>query len=406
MSTFLDLQNGWYNGFLQGMGQSPNTFQIIQPAPPIASGDAANSTFWAYYNNLPPLSLTQQFAASGGNQFYNNYRALMSALVPSRSVNVEGDIGAANFKKWQHYILNLATMPTMNQLPTLFRNWAMIYAPNVANIGSSDYAAILLDPIATAQTELTLIYTDANGLPLPFNWSLTYGDMVNQLTSANTRQFSFDSSTMNSNVSTSWTKGSNSGFFGLWGGSTTTSSISQQFASSHVTVNASFAHVLNFANTPGLWYYSSAMGLAFANKTGNPWSPQSSINWDNTFGSNGNMQRFASNLVIGSGMTITITSDATYSTLDQQTITSSGHAGFWPFYSGGSSSSSTNTATFDEQGHMTITTTSIPGVPVVLGVNVLPVSQFVGHSAAPAVSLYTAAKSYKAPKPELAEEFA
>lgn len=406
MSTFLDLQNGWYNGFLQGMGQSPNSFQIIQPSPPIASGAAANSTFWAYYNNLPPLSLTQQFQASGGNQFYNNYRALMSALVPSRSVNVEGDIGAANYKKWQHYILNLATMPTMNQLPTLFRNWAMIYAPNVANIGSSDYAAILLDPIATAQNELTLIYTDANGLPLPFNWSLTYSDMVTQLSSANSRQFSFDSSTMNSNVSTSWSKGSNSGFFGLWGGSTTTSSISQQFASSHVTVNATFTNVLTFANTPGYWYYSSAMGLAFANKTGNPWSPQSSINWDNTFGSNGNMQRFASNLVIGSGMTITITSDATYSTLDQQTITSSGHAGFWPFYSGGSSSSSTNTATFDEQGHMTITTTSIPGVPVVLGVNVLPVSQFVGHSAAPAASMYATAKSYKAPKPELAEEFA
>ncbi|HEX6427105.1 MAG TPA: hypothetical protein VF008_05440 [Niastella sp.] len=406
MSTFLDLQNGWYNGFLQGMGQSPNTFQIIQPAPPIASGAAANSTFWAYYNNLPPLSLTQQFVASGGNQFYNNYRALMSALVPSRTVDVEGNIGTANFKKWQNYILNLATPPNMNQLPTLFRNWAMIYAPNVANIGSSDYAAILLDPIATAQTQLTLIYTDLNGLPLPFNFTLTYSDMVTQLSSANSRQFSFDSSTMNSNVSTSWTKGSNSGFFGLWGGSTTTSSISQQFAASHVTVNASFTNVLTFPNTPGNWYYSSAMGLAFANKTGNPWSPQSSINWDNTFGSNGNMQRFASNLVIASGMSLTITSDATYSTLDQQTITSSGHAGFWPFYSGGSSSSSTNTATFDQQGHMTITTSSIPGVPVVLGVNVLPVSQFVGHSAAPAVSLYTSAKSYKAPKPELAEEFA
>lgn len=406
MSTFLDLQNGWYNGFLQGMGQSPNSFQIIQPAPPIASGAAANATFWAYYNNLPPFSLTQQFVASGGNQFYNNYRALMSALVPSRSVNVEGDIGAANYKKWQHYILNLATPPTMNQLPTLFRNWAMIYAPNVANIGSSDYAAILIDPIATAQNELTLIYTDANGLPLPFNWSLNYGDMVTQLNSSPSRQFSFDSSTMSSNVSTSWTKGSNSGFFGLWGGSTTSSSISEQFASSHVTVNASFTNVLVYANTPGLWYYSSAMGLAYSNKTGNPWSPQSSINWENTFGSNGNMQRFASNLIIATGMNISITSDATYSTLDQQTITSSGHAGFWPFYAGSNGSSSTNTATFDEQGHMTITTSSIPGVPVILGANVLPVGQFVGHSAAPAASLYATAKNYKAPKPELAEEFA
>jgi hypothetical protein len=398
MSTFLDLQDGWYNGFLQGMGQSQDSFQIIQPAPPIASGTAANATFWAYYNNIPPLSLTQQFMASGGNQFYNDYRALMSALVPSRSVDVEGDIGAANYTKWQMYVLGLATPPTMNQLPTLFRNWAMIFAPDVANIGSSDYAAILLDPIATAQNELTLIYTDINGLPRPFNWSLSYGDMVTQLNASPSRQFSFDSSTMNSDVSTSWSKGSNSGFFGLWGGSSSTSSISQLFASSRVTVSASFDNVLVYTNTPGLWYYSSAMGLAFANKTGNPWSPKSSINWENTFGSNGNMQRFASNIIIASGMSVTVTSDATFSTMDQQTITSSGHAGFWPFYSGGGSSSSTNTATFDEQGHMTITTSSIRGIPVVLGVNVLPVSQFVGHSAALANAMSAAAKSFKAEK--------
>ncbi|OQP56816.1 hypothetical protein A3860_09535 [Niastella vici] len=398
MSTFLDLQNGWYNGFLQGMGQSANSFQIIQPAPPIASGTAADSMFWAYYNNLPPFSLTQQFTPSGGNQFYNNYRALMSALVPSRTIDVQADIGAANYTKWQNYILGLATPPSMNQLPTLFRNWAMIFAPNVANIGSSDYAAILLDPIATAQNELTLIYTDINGLPKSFNWTLSYMDMVGQLIASPSRQFSFDSQTMNSNVSTSWTKGSNSGFFGLWGGSTTSSSISQQFAASHVTVTASFDNVLVFANTPGLWYYSSAMGLAFANKTGNPWSAQSSINWNNTFGSNGNMQLFAANLIIASGMTVKVTSDASYSTLDQQTITSSGSSGFWPFYSGSSGSSSTNTATFNEQGQMTITTTSLKGVPVVLGVNVLPVAQFVGHSAAMGTSLYAAAKSFKPEK--------
>jgi hypothetical protein len=405
MSTFLDLQNGWYNGFLQGMGQNANSFQIIQPAPPIASGTAANSIFWAYYNNIPPFSLTQQFTASGGNQFYTDYRALLSALVPSRNINVENDIGAANFKKWQHYILNLTNPPTMNQMPTLFRNWAMIYAPNVANIGSSDYAAILLDPIATAQNELTLIYTDANGLPLNFNWSLSYNDMITQLSSSPSRQFTFDSATMNSNISTSWTKGANSGFFGLWGGSASTSSISQQFAASHVRVTASFDHVLVLANVPGHWYYSSAMGLAYANKTGNPWSPQSSINWNNTFGSNGNMQRFAANLIIASGMSVSITSDATYSTLDQQTITTSGHAGFWPFYSASSGHSSTNTATFNEKGQMTITTSSIKGVPVILGLNVLPVSQFVGHSAAAASSMYATAKDFKMEK-MAAEEYA
>lgn len=395
MSTFLDLQNGWYNGFSQGLGQSSDSFQIIQPAPPIASGSAANSIFWAYYNNIPPFSLTQQFAASGGNQFYNDYRGLLSALVPSREINVKEDIGAANYAKWQAYVLRLPTLPSMNQIPTMFRNWAMFYAPSVANIGSSDYAAILLDPIATAQNELALIYTDAQGLPINFDWQLSYTDMVNQLNSSPQRAFSFNSNSMNSNVSNSWTGGSDSGFFGLWGGSSSTSSISEQFAASNVTVNASFDNVLVFANTPGAWYYSSAMGLAYANQSGNPWSPGSSINWNNTFGTNGNMQRFGANVIVASGMSVTITSDASYSTLDQQTITSSGSAGFWPFYCGSSGSSSTNTATFNEKGNLQITTSSIQGVPIVLGVNVLSAGEFVGHSSAPAIALYASAKNFE-----------
>ncbi|HEY8898677.1 MAG TPA: hypothetical protein VIM79_27800 [Niastella sp.] len=406
MSTFLDLQNGWYNGFIQGMGLNANSFQIIQPAPPIASGAAANSTFWTYYNNIPPFSLTQQFQPSGGNQFYSDYRALMSALVPSRVIDVQSDIGADNFKKWQKYLQGLAIPPTMNQMPTLFRNWAMIYAPKVANIGSTDYAAILLDPIATAQNELTLIYTDMNGLPLAPNFTLTYDQMVNDLLNSPNRSFTFDSQTMDSNVANSWTKGGNSGFFGLWGGSTTSSSISEQFASSRIRITATFDNVLTYANTPGAWYNSAAMGLAFSNKTGTPWSPQSSINWDNTFGTNGNMQRFAANLVIVSGMNVTVISDASYSTLDQQTITSSGHAGFWPFYSSGNGSSSTNTATFNEQGQMTVNMSSIKGVPIILGANVLPVSQFVGHSAASAAALFATAKSFKAEKPAMAEDYA
>lgn len=395
MSNFLNLQDGWYNGLIQGLGQSQDSFQIIQPAPPIASGTAANPTFWAYYNNIPPKTLTAQFVASGGNQFYNNYRGLLSALVPSRNIDVKADIGAENFAAWQAYV-QTQPAPSMNQIPTMFRNWAMFNAPSVANIGSSDYAAILLDPIATAQNELTLVYTTPQGLPINFDWQLNYADLVNQLASAPSRSFSFDSNTMNTNVSSSWAGSSKSGFFGLWGGSSSTSTLSEQFASSRIQVNASFEHILVLPNTPGAWYYSSAMGLAFANQTGNPWSGQSSINWNNTFGKDGNMQYFAANVIVASGMSITITSNAKYSSLDQQTITSSGSSGFWPFYSGDSGSTSTNRVTFNEEGNMTITTSSIPGVPVVLGVNVLSAGEFVGHSSSLGISLFESAKAFAA----------
>lgn len=395
MSDFLDLQNGWYNGLIQGLGQNQDSFQIIQPAPPIASGTAANPTYWAYFNNIPPKTLTAQFVASGGNQFYNNYRGLLSALEPTRKIDVKADIGAENFAAWHAYVLTQPT-PAMNQIPTMFRNWAMFNAPDVANIGSSDYAAILLDPVATAQNELTLVYTNEKGLPVNFDWQLNYADMVNQLASAPPRSFQFDSTTMDKNVSSSWAGSSKSGFFGLWGGSSSTSSLSEQFASSRIQVSANFEHVFVQSNTPGAWYYSSAMGLAFATQSGNPWSDKSSINWNNTFGPNGNMQYFGVNVIVASGMSITITSDAQYSSLDQQTITSSGSSGFWPFYCGDSGSTSTNRVSFNQEGHMTITTSSIPGVPIVLGVNVLTAGEFVGHSSNLGVSLFETARAFAA----------
>lgn len=381
MTTFLDLQNGWYNGFSQGMGQSGQSFQIIQPAPPLVSSSSSNTQLWAYFNNIPPASLTQNYIASGGNQFYNDYRGLMSALTPTRTVNVEQDIGTSTFKAWQKYVSSMAIPPAPNQLPTLFRSWAMIYAPDKANIGASDYAAILLDPVASAQTQLTLVYTDAFGQAKAPEWTLGYDDLVQLLNAAPNRSFNFASASMNSNVSSTWSKGGNSGFFGLWGGSSSSSSVSTKFASSAVTVEVSFDHVFTFVDSPGNWYGSSAMALAYSNKDGNPWSPQSSINWGNTFGSNGNMQRFAANLIVGSGMRATVTSTATYSSSEQTEIHNNSHAGFWPFYSSGGGSSSSNSVSFNQSGAMTLVMTSAPGIPVVLGSNVLSAGEFTGHSA-------------------------
>ena len=382
MTDFLDLQNGWYNGFLQGMGQSADHFQILQPAPPLVKDGNPNSTLWGYFNNIPPASLTQNYIASAGNQFYSDYRGLLSALDPTRVVNVKEDIGAANFAAWQAYVRSIASPPSMNQYPTLFRSWAMLNAPEVATIGASDYSAIILDPVASAQTVMTMSYTDETGMAKPYDWSLGYDNLVAQLNAAPSRSFNFASAQMNSNVQKTWTQGGNSGFFGLWGGSSSSSSISQMFAASAVTVSASFDHVLTFVAAPGNWYNSSAMGLAYHNQSGNPWHSGSSINWNNTFGSSGNMPRFMANLIVASGMQVSVTSTATYSSSQQTEICNNSHGGFWPFYSSGGGSSSTSSVSFSQSGAMTVQTSSLPGIPIVLGGNVLSIGDFVGHSVA------------------------
>lgn len=384
MSTYLDLQNGFYNAFSQGLGFAPGIpFQMVQPSPPLIDGAKADQLLWNYFNNIPPYSLTQNYIASGGNQFTSDYSGLFSALQGAPN-SFEQDVGPKCNTAWNAYAAVLPITTPLSQFPVIFRNWAMRNGySNVANVGASDLAQLLLDPISSAQMALMLYKPAGANSP---TWDAGFADMVQQLSVAPTRKFLLNSSTMNSDVSNTWSKSSNSGFFGLWGGSSSSSSQSSTFAASGVTVDASFDHVMQFSAVPGDWYNSSAMSLAFSNKDGAPWDSSKPINWNNTFGQNGNMQRFAANLIIASGMRVLVTSAATFSKEDQTAINNNSGAGMWPFYNTNSSSGSSTDVTFNNQGNMTVTITSLPNVPIVLGVIVEPAAVFVGHEGAQAYS--------------------
>ena len=388
MSTYLDLQNGFYNAFSQGLGFAPGIpFQMVQPSPPLVDGAKADQMLWNYFNNIPPYSLTQNYIASGGNQFTSDYSGLFSALQGAPN-SFEHDIGPKCNTAWNAYTAVLPITTPLSQFPVIFRSWAMRNGySSVANVGASDLAQLLLDPISSAQMALMLY--KPNGANTP-TWDVGFADMTQQLSVAPTRKFLLNSSTMNSDVSNSWSKSSNSGFFGLWGGSSSSSSQSSTFAASGVTVDASFDHVMQFSAVPGDWYNSSAMSLAFSNKDGAPWDSSKPINWNNTFGQNGNMQRFAANLVIASGMKVLVTSAASFSKDDQTAINNNSGAGMWPFYNTNSSSGSSTDVTFNNQGNMTVTITSLPNVPIVLGVIVEPAAVFVGQEGAQAYKQHLA----------------
>ncbi|HET8843874.1 MAG TPA: hypothetical protein VFN35_20590, partial [Ktedonobacteraceae bacterium] len=375
--AFLDLQDGFYNGLCQGLGLSPSSFQILQPSPPLIQG--SNTGLWTYFNNIPPFSLTQNYISSGGNRYFDDYKGLISALKPTNDIDFEGDVGEKVYDAWIGYVSNLNPIPAPNMLPQLFLNWASIRYPSVAQIGAADLSAMLLDPISSAGLAL-MPYIDPSN-PKPADWTPDYNALVQMLNNAPKISFNFNSSTMNTNVSGSWSQGQNEGFFGLWGSSSSTSTLSTQFASSNVTIEASFDHVLTFAGSPGVWYNSSAMGDAFSHQSGAPWNPKSTINWQNTFDAqNGNMARFMVNLIVVSGMHIQVDSDAQYSSDDQQTIVSNSSAGMWPFYSSSSSSSSSTEVSFDSQAHMTVKIDTLGNVPTVIGGNVLPVDKYLGHA--------------------------
>src|SRR6516225_9642259 len=386
MPSFLDLQNGFYNALSQGLGFPPGSaFQMSQPSPPVLN----QTQLWNYFNLIPPFSLTN-FISSGGNQFFDDYKGLLSALTGAPNT-FEQDVGAACNAAWNAYVGTLPLTVTINQFPAIFQRWALTHGyTSVANKGANDLAQMILDPITAAQLAILQYLGTA---PTPPNWDQGYDAFTGQLNSAPSRAFNVSSSTMNSNVSNTWCKGSQSAFFGLWSNSSSSSSQSVTFAASGVTLTASFQHVTQFTAVPGQWYSSSATGDAFSHESGPPWVSASSINWQNTFSpTNGNMARFASNIIVISGMFIRVESVATFSQADQTAIHNNSSAGMWPFYSSNSDSGTTTSAAFNNNGNMIVVISSTPGIPIVIGVDVVPIEKYVGN-AVEGAKLYAAATS-------------
>jgi hypothetical protein len=51
MPGMLDVNNGLYNALIQGLGLSPQSFQMIQPSPPLLPNNDAY--LWNYFNHIP-----------------------------------------------------------------------------------------------------------------------------------------------------------------------------------------------------------------------------------------------------------------------------------------------------------------------------------------------------------------
>jgi hypothetical protein len=178
------------------------------------------------------------------------------------------------------------------------------------------------------------------------------------------------------------TGGSQSAVFGLWSNSQSTTQISQKFSSSGVELTASFKNLLPFNATPGDWYNSATLGIAYSGKGAPPWNPEGVKNWDNTFSANnGDMLRFTTILLIANQMTLNYQSAATFSTSEQTDIRKNSSAGLWPFYNSSGGGTSDTTVDFDTSGRLMVTTTTERNVATIVGAIIEPVAEYLGHTA-------------------------
>jgi hypothetical protein len=367
-----NLQDQWYNALTAGLGLDASRFQLAQPSTPL--GDTSD-VLWAYFNNIPPLSLTSQFAASGGNRFYDDYRGVVSQLQSQGDGAFRRDLGDS-YGLWMTYVSALNPLPTIEELPTKFRQWAMIHNPDIAQKGANDLAAALNDPIYRAQIAAGNTSGFVNGVPV---FSRTIADLRGAIPQGEARSVDFDSTSASSDVSHTWAKAEVSGLYDFFSGSAGGGydQLSQKATGSELTVQASFHNVISFSADPGPWYVSAALSAAY-NTTDNTLWRHGTPSWQSTFGPTGNMQRFATGLVVVDGIDAVITSSASYSDSEQQEITASASVGIWPFFSFGGEGGHTTATSFDSSGSMTVTVSNPPGNPMVLGVNVEPVATYLG----------------------------
>jgi hypothetical protein len=244
----------------------------------------------------------------------------------------------------------------------------------VASAGVAFLSRLVL---VNAARQALVPYRGPNAKPAEFIG--TYTDLLNALSASSGSRVFFDSSSTSANVVGTWTGGVDAGVDGLWAGSGSGSRLSRKFAASKVTVGAKFHAYAHWTATPGLWYSSSLLNVAYSCQTAPPWLPDADPSWSDLFGPEGTMRHFVASLVVVDGGNITVSSDAIFSATDQQTILDHAPLGVWPFYAPTSRAVS-NAVTFSITGGMEIEIVTKPGHPIVIGSNVLGVARYLGHA--------------------------
>jgi len=378
----------WYNSLVTALSLSPKDFQIAQ-------GDllvpTSTERLWDMMDQVPSESIAQYYAPSTVDTFSSEYQTILSYLHEPASEAFKTAM-ADNYASWQtaeaaYVAANGATIlanpPTSvtQALTGYFDIWsAETMDPGLAASCATLYAAIYDNPVYIAQL---LIRHLSPGAATAF--TMTQEQLVTDLARGPSVSFSMDSATASTDLTNSWTSSSSSDggtYFYTSSSSSDATDFTQKFASSGVSVSTTYQHVVTVpiqALSSGSvtdsgtdyspWFYPAALTAAFRDDSGATWGDPTK--WSEFFGSDGTLQYVATALIVVDGISQTVRSNVSY-TADEQTYAhSESHEGYgcWPYYvSNDSSSTTTTNTTFDDQGQMSVETSSPLGNPIVIGV--------------------------------------
>ncbi|MGF1735457.1 hypothetical protein [Photobacterium satsumensis] len=369
----------WYNAMVTGLGLDPNQFQLYQGPNSLMS---TSQDMWNVFNAVPPKSVNNYYNPNQSNNFSSAYNLILEALVPASNSSFQNCMGDY-YGKWSAYFENNDPKEwTAQGVSDLFNSWAMRNAPGKAGCVTG-LTNTYINPINIAVNK----FASAGG---KYAWNKTADQLKSALAGGAQKSFTLDSQTTSSDVKHTWAGGNTSVFFDIFsfGGGGKYDKLTTKTTSAGVKIDANFQKVTTFTagplavndpNDPILaefkaWYESAALAKAYTTKDNTVWNNQSSTTWDKAFGPEGFLQRLTSSLIVADGVTITMTSNASYDTSERTEIEAAAKAGIWPFFSVSGKGGTTTEVKFNDQGNFTITTKIALGNPQVLGVLQSPMS--------------------------------
>jgi len=361
------LQGRWYQRLVECLQQTPSMFQLTQAGQALTSDEH----LWSYLNIVPPRALTFNEVLRRAEKFFDEYAAIIGQINFPES-QFASDIGQANYVAWTAYLNQLSPVPTPQQLPGLFQNWAMRHgAANVVSQGVADLTQMAM--IATAKQALEP-YQGSNPRPVDYAGSLSE---VNRLLSDSPAGLVVFDDGIEVNATPAWAGDNDDGIFGLWSGSDPRSRISQRFAQAQVSVQAKLGSYALWTAAAGPWYNSSLLNSAYSNRTSPPWTEGGTPNWGEMFGPRGALRYAVANVLVADTAEVTVLCDAEFHFQDQIRILEHVARGVWPFYLP-SGAGAFNNVSF-EGGRLKLTTQTKAGHPFVIGSNVLDITRYLGH---------------------------
>ncbi len=362
------LQNRWYNGLIESLGLGQDSFQMFAPAPILAPADPA---LWSLENTIPRCSLTFDPVALPGLEFLAGYAPIAEAMCLPES-SLEQALGPEVFLAWEGYLATIVPPPAAEELPALFGQWALFYAPDKLEVG----VALLSEQALFAASRAALApYLGPVGKPADFRG--TSEELLALLAASPARSLSFDSAATGGGVASTWTGGIDAGVGGLFTGETHRSPISTKFAKARVTAQIQLAHFAVWVTVPGDWYDSGLFHLAYATATSPPWPASGEPNWPEAFGPLGLLPRLFGSLIAADGLKVELVSAATFELDEQEAILEQARFGLWPWYAP-DRPGTVNQVSFDPMGGMKILTTIDPGQALILGANVFDIARYLG----------------------------